>query len=119
MLFGSCTICLNAFRMGYDVSHIHCKSEMELIFPIIEIIFMSVQVTGLPHTHTSGDTQTTQPTLKPATEVTSPCSRVWTYTNHSLPPCTHSHTALLCTCAPPHIPIDTYKHLHLDAPACS
>ncbi|CAO2646033.1 Proton channel OTOP3 [Lemmus lemmus] len=43
VLFGSCTICLNAFRMGYDVSHIHCKSEVELIFPVIEIIFMSVQ----------------------------------------------------------------------------
>ncbi|XP_028745527.1 proton channel OTOP3 [Peromyscus leucopus] len=43
VLFGSCTICLNVFRMGYDVSHIHCKSEVELIFPVIEIIFMSVQ----------------------------------------------------------------------------
>ncbi|XP_040605970.1 proton channel OTOP3 isoform X2 [Mesocricetus auratus] len=43
VLFGSCTICLNVFRMGYDVSHIHCKSEVELVFPVIEIIFMSVQ----------------------------------------------------------------------------
>ncbi|XP_059126734.1 proton channel OTOP3 [Peromyscus eremicus] len=43
VLFGSCTICLNVFRIGYDVSHIHCKSEVELIFPVIEIIFMSVQ----------------------------------------------------------------------------
>lgn len=67
MLFGSCTICLNVFRMGYDVSHIHCKSEVELIFPVIEIIFMSVQVMGLSHPHTSGDTHTTQSILKPAT----------------------------------------------------
>ncbi|XP_035304060.1 proton channel OTOP3 [Cricetulus griseus] len=43
VLFGSCTICLNVFRMGYDVSHIHCKSEVELIFPVVEIVFMSVQ----------------------------------------------------------------------------
>ncbi|XP_051015244.1 LOW QUALITY PROTEIN: proton channel OTOP3 [Acomys russatus] len=43
VLFGSCTVFLNIFRMGYDVSHIHCKSEVELIFPIIEIVFMSVQ----------------------------------------------------------------------------
>ncbi|XP_060242402.1 proton channel OTOP3 [Meriones unguiculatus] len=43
VLFGSCTVCLNVFRMGYDVSHIHCKSEVELIFPVIEIVFMTVQ----------------------------------------------------------------------------
>lgn len=45
MLFGSCTICLNIFRVGYDVSHIHCKSQLELIFPVIEMIFIGVQVT--------------------------------------------------------------------------
>lgn len=63
VLFGSCTVCLNVFRMGYDVSHIHCKSEVELIFPVIEIVFMTVQVRGLSHLHTSRDTQTTQPVL--------------------------------------------------------
>ncbi|XP_047401970.1 proton channel OTOP3 [Sciurus carolinensis] len=50
VLFGSCTICLNIFRMGYDVSHIHCKSELELIFPVIEIMFMGVQ-TGVLWKH--------------------------------------------------------------------
>ncbi|XP_006886442.1 PREDICTED: otopetrin-3 [Elephantulus edwardii] len=43
VLFGSCTICLNVFRVGYDVSHIHCKSQLELVFPIIEIIFIGIQ----------------------------------------------------------------------------
>ncbi|XP_017501640.3 proton channel OTOP3 isoform X1 [Manis javanica] len=43
VLFGSCTICLNIFRVGYDVSHIHCKSKLELIFPVIEIIFIGIQ----------------------------------------------------------------------------
>ncbi|KAK2509699.1 hypothetical protein MC885_004521 [Smutsia gigantea] len=43
VLFGSCTICLNVFRVGYDVSHIHCKSKLELIFPVIEIIFIGIQ----------------------------------------------------------------------------
>uniref|UniRef100_A0A8C0RR81 Otopetrin 3 n=1 Tax=Canis lupus familiaris TaxID=9615 RepID=A0A8C0RR81_CANLF len=43
VLFGSCTICLNIFRVGYDVSHIHCKSQLELIFPVIEMIFIGVQ----------------------------------------------------------------------------
>lgn len=51
VLFGSCTICLNVFRVGYDVSHIHCKSQLELIFPVIEIIFIGVQVTDCPPPH--------------------------------------------------------------------
>lgn len=49
VLFGSCTVCLNVFRVGYDVSHIRCKSQLELVFPAIEVIFISVQVTGLAH----------------------------------------------------------------------
>ncbi|XP_006869743.1 PREDICTED: otopetrin-3 [Chrysochloris asiatica] len=43
VLFGSCTICLNVFRVGYDVSHSHCKSQLELIFPVIEVIFICIQ----------------------------------------------------------------------------
>ncbi|KFO30543.1 Otopetrin-3 [Fukomys damarensis] len=43
VLFGSCTICLNIFRIGYDVSHSHCKSQLELVFPAIEIVFMGFQ----------------------------------------------------------------------------
>ncbi|XP_077019884.1 proton channel OTOP3 [Tamandua tetradactyla] len=43
VLFGCCTICLNAFRVGYDVSHSHCRLQLELIFPVIEIIFVGVQ----------------------------------------------------------------------------
>ncbi|XP_060250999.1 proton channel OTOP3 isoform X1 [Ovis aries] len=43
VLFGSCTVCLNVFRVGYDVSHIRCKSQLELVFPAIEVIFISVQ----------------------------------------------------------------------------
>ncbi|XP_054448907.1 proton channel OTOP3 [Pteronotus mesoamericanus] len=43
LLFGSCTVCLNIFRVGYDVSHIYCKSQLELIFPTIEIIFIGIQ----------------------------------------------------------------------------
>ncbi|XP_060058694.1 proton channel OTOP3 isoform X1 [Erinaceus europaeus] len=43
VLFGGCTVCLSVFRVGYDVSHIQCKSQLELIFPAIEIVFISVQ----------------------------------------------------------------------------
>lgn len=53
MLFGSCSICLNIFRVGYDVSHIHCKSQLELIFPVIEMIFIGVQVTFRSRPRTS------------------------------------------------------------------
>lgn len=37
VLFGSCSICLNVFRVGYGMSHIRCKSQLELVFPAIEI----------------------------------------------------------------------------------
>ncbi|XP_044530588.1 proton channel OTOP3 isoform X1 [Gracilinanus agilis] len=43
VLFGSCTVLLNVFRIGYVVSHIHCKSDVELVFPVIEILFISLQ----------------------------------------------------------------------------
>ncbi|KAM9044410.1 proton channel OTOP3 [Megaptera novaeangliae] len=43
VLFGSCTICLNVFRVGYGMSHIQCKSQLELIFPAVEIVFIGIQ----------------------------------------------------------------------------
>ncbi|KAL0595669.1 Proton channel OTOP3 [Plecturocebus cupreus] len=43
LLFGSCTFCLNIFRVGYDVSHSHCKSQLELVFPVIEMVFIGIQ----------------------------------------------------------------------------
>ncbi|XP_050620240.1 proton channel OTOP3 isoform X1 [Macaca thibetana thibetana] len=43
VLFGTCTFCLNIFRVGYDVSHMRCKSQLELVFPVIEMVFIGVQ----------------------------------------------------------------------------
>ncbi|XP_012588446.1 PREDICTED: otopetrin-3 [Condylura cristata] len=43
VLFGICTVCLNVFRLGYDVSHTQCRARLELIFPAIEIVFICVQ----------------------------------------------------------------------------
>ncbi|XP_025218935.1 proton channel OTOP3 isoform X1 [Theropithecus gelada] len=43
VLFGTCTFCLNIFRVGYDASHIRCKSQLELVFPVIEMVFIGVQ----------------------------------------------------------------------------
>lgn len=59
LLFGSCTICLNVFLMGYDVSHL-CKSQLELIFPAIEIVFVGIQVTGPPAPRPRASTLPTQ-----------------------------------------------------------
>ncbi|XP_054988264.1 proton channel OTOP3 [Sorex araneus] len=43
VLFGGFTICLNVFRVGYEVSHVQCKEQLELVFPFIEMIFTGVQ----------------------------------------------------------------------------
>ncbi|KAM9597373.1 LOW QUALITY PROTEIN: proton channel OTOP3 [Trichechus inunguis] len=43
VLFSSCTIFLNVFHVGYNVSHLHCKSQIELVFPVIEIVFIGIQ----------------------------------------------------------------------------
>ncbi|XP_067403937.1 proton channel OTOP3 [Emydura macquarii macquarii] len=49
VLFGACSILLNVFRIGYDVSHRHCKSQVEILFPCIEIVFIGVQTYLLWH----------------------------------------------------------------------
>ncbi|KAM7146231.1 proton channel OTOP3 [Macrochelys suwanniensis] len=43
VLFGACTILLHVFGIGYNISHIHCKSQLEILFPCIEIIFICIQ----------------------------------------------------------------------------
>lgn len=101
LLFGGFTICLNGFRMGYDLSHSHCKSQLELIFPVVEIIFVSIQVTGL--------------SLRQATRTHAPaCAReqpprqmpTW------LRVCTHATAPNKCLSLCPHI-----HTLHIPAPA--
>lgn len=96
LLFGGFTICLNGFRVGYDLSHSHCKSQLELIFPAVEIIFVGIQVTGLPlrqatRTHAPAcawkrpDTQTPA-WLRVCTHATAP--------HKGLSLCAHVHTHL-------------------------
>ncbi|XP_055994383.1 proton channel OTOP3 [Sorex fumeus] len=43
VLFGGFTICLNVFRVGYSVSHLECKEQLELVLPFIEMVFIGVQ----------------------------------------------------------------------------
>ncbi|XP_038597894.1 proton channel OTOP3 [Tachyglossus aculeatus] len=43
VLFGVCSAILNLFRVGYDVGHVHCKSQVQLVFPILEVVFIGVQ----------------------------------------------------------------------------
>ncbi|XP_074870843.1 proton channel OTOP3 [Carettochelys insculpta] len=49
MLFGTCTVLLNVFRIGYDISRKHCKSQLEILFPCIDIVFICIQTYLLWH----------------------------------------------------------------------
>ncbi|NWX48846.1 OTOP3 protein, partial [Steatornis caripensis] len=49
LLFGSFSILLNVFQIGYSVIHIHCKSSLEIVFPSIEILFICTQAFFLWH----------------------------------------------------------------------
>ncbi|NXU10286.1 OTOP3 protein, partial [Pardalotus punctatus] len=43
LLFGSCSILLNVFQIGYSTILIHCKSRVEIVFPSIGILFICTQ----------------------------------------------------------------------------
>ncbi|XP_054026891.1 proton channel OTOP3 [Dryobates pubescens] len=49
LLFGSCSVLLNAFQIGYSVILIQCKSKVDIIFPSIEILFICTQALFLWH----------------------------------------------------------------------
>uniref|UniRef100_A0A8B9SVL7 Otopetrin 3 n=1 Tax=Anas platyrhynchos TaxID=8839 RepID=A0A8B9SVL7_ANAPL len=49
LLFGSFSVLLNVFQIGYSVIQIHCKSKVEIVFPSIEILFVSTQAFFLWH----------------------------------------------------------------------
>ncbi|NXT30863.1 OTOP3 protein, partial [Pelecanoides urinatrix] len=43
LLFGSFSILLNVFQIGYSAILIQCKSRVEIVFPSIEILFICTQ----------------------------------------------------------------------------
>ncbi|XP_066187914.1 proton channel OTOP3 [Sylvia atricapilla] len=49
LLFGSCSILLNVFQIGYSIILIHCKSRVEIVFPSIGILFICTQAYFLWH----------------------------------------------------------------------
>uniref|UniRef100_A0A8B9PZ46 Otopetrin 3 n=1 Tax=Apteryx owenii TaxID=8824 RepID=A0A8B9PZ46_APTOW len=49
LLFGAFSVLLNVFEIGYSVVHIQCKSHVQLVFPCIEILFVSTQALFLWH----------------------------------------------------------------------
>ncbi|NXX80532.1 OTOP3 protein, partial [Urocolius indicus] len=49
LLFGSFSILLNAFQIGYSTILIQCKPKVDIVFPSIEIIFISIQAFFLWH----------------------------------------------------------------------
>ncbi|NXW41523.1 OTOP3 protein, partial [Nyctiprogne leucopyga] len=49
LLFGSFSILLNVFQIGYSTVLVHCKSRVEIVFPSIEILFICTQAFFLWH----------------------------------------------------------------------
>ncbi|NXO07598.1 OTOP3 protein, partial [Oriolus oriolus] len=49
LLFGTCSILLNVFQIGYSTILIHCKSKVEIVFPSIGILFICTQAYFLWH----------------------------------------------------------------------
>ncbi|KAM6376569.1 proton channel OTOP3 [Pluvialis apricaria] len=49
LLFGSFSILLNVFQIGYSAILIQCKSRVEIVFPSIEIVFIFTQAFFLWH----------------------------------------------------------------------
>ncbi|NXH38141.1 OTOP3 protein, partial [Dicaeum eximium] len=49
LLFGSCSILLKVFHIGYSIILVHCKSRLEILFPSIEILFICTQAYFLWH----------------------------------------------------------------------
>ncbi|NXX60196.1 OTOP3 protein, partial [Scopus umbretta] len=49
LLFGSFSILLNVFQIGYSAILTHCESSVQIVFPSIEIIFICIQVFFLWH----------------------------------------------------------------------
>ncbi|XP_075034466.1 proton channel OTOP3 [Mixophyes fleayi] len=42
-LFGICSLLLAVFKIGYDVTLLACKLHMEIVFSVMEIVFISTQ----------------------------------------------------------------------------
>ncbi|NXM72408.1 OTOP3 protein, partial [Serilophus lunatus] len=49
LLFGSCSILLNVFHIGYSTILMHCKSRVEIVFPSLGILFICTQAYFLWH----------------------------------------------------------------------
>ncbi|NXR06450.1 OTOP3 protein, partial [Semnornis frantzii] len=49
LLFGSCSVLLNSFQIGYSTILIQCKSKVDILFPSIDILFICTQALFLWH----------------------------------------------------------------------
>ncbi|XP_078506944.1 proton channel OTOP3 [Lissotriton helveticus] len=43
VLFGTCSLMLAVFNIGFEVNRLGCKSTIDIIFPCLEIVFISLQ----------------------------------------------------------------------------
>ena len=44
ILFGLCSMIMDIFKIAYYVGYLHCDSAVKVVFPIIQAIFIFVQV---------------------------------------------------------------------------
>ncbi|XP_030062823.1 proton channel OTOP3 [Microcaecilia unicolor] len=47
LIFGACSILLHVFKIGYEATSTDCIEPMEMIFPALEILFISIQTSLL------------------------------------------------------------------------
>lgn len=46
MLFGICTLVMDVFKIGYYSSFFECQSAIKILHPLIQAVFVIVQVGG-------------------------------------------------------------------------
>lgn len=44
MLFGICSVIMDIFKIIYYVGRMHCESPVKIAFPVVQALFVIVQV---------------------------------------------------------------------------
>lgn len=44
VLFGVCSVIMDIFKIIYYVGHMHCESPVKIAFPVVQALFVIVQV---------------------------------------------------------------------------
>lgn len=44
LLFGFLSLLMDIFKIAYYVGHLHCDSAVKVAFPVIQVLFLFIQV---------------------------------------------------------------------------